>query len=65
MTLVTWTTCLPLCTLRNLHIHLPDVNIGNTENIDIYETGTKGQTNYTESSKELFLEVHQYIDAQN
>lgn len=42
------------------------VNSGNTEEIELYETGTKGQTNYKEFSRELFLEVflvHQYIDA--
>lgn len=66
MTLMNWMTCLPLCTLRKIHIHFPDENIGNTEKIEIYETGTKGQKNYTESSKKLFMEVclvHQYIDA--
>lgn len=58
--------CLPLSALRNVNIRLPDVNIGNTEKIEMYESCTRGRINYTESSKELFLEVflvHQYIDA--
>lgn len=66
MTLLMLMACLTLSTLRKVHIYLPDVNIGNTEKIEKYETGTKGQTNYIESSQELFLEaflVLQYIDA--
>lgn len=40
-TLVISITCLPLSALRKVHTHWSDVSIGNTEKIEMYETGTK------------------------
>lgn len=64
MTLMNWMTCLPLCTLRKIHIHLPDENIGNTEKIEIYETGTKGQKIIQNPPKSYLWKYVLYISIQ-